>query len=470
MEKPLPHIHTLVELWDQTYAQHGQVDKPFLYIGPTTEGKAYSRKEVNAFAHCLAAYFLAQGMQKGDTLLLFAINEPVYIFYELALQMAGLINVTVDHYTTTSHLQQIYDEVKPKAIIVPSYDEYLAHKEWLDERSARCPILCQVEKPEDMDENDRVTLLHYAMEYGKVWWRENRELVQQRKQSVRAGDVASIVYDMRRNAAHHKGVVLTQGHFVEALRTIMAEGPQLQQRHRMLCILSHAYLLQRLYAYHLPIALGLDLHYSLGPAHLFKELQQGEPKILVLVPELLHLLRKETFKHYRKGRLLKRRYYKTAFTIAHRVLRMRHLGQKVPFGLKIKYFIAREQIIKPVRKKYFKNLQLLVCAHHGLSEELEYYCHALRLPLVTGSGLNETTGVLAINLKPNEKPLSAGRMIQGLDARIGAGNMLEVKGPLVMKGYWKEKELTQGWYPTGLQGARLEDGWLYVQPAEQDNS
>lgn len=461
-DTPLPDLHTLVQLWDHQYA-HQPVDTPFLYTGPTQASKAFSRKEVNAFGHCLAAYFISQGMQKGDRVLLFAINGPVYLFYELALQIAGLVNVTVDHDTTPEHLQRIYEHVKPRTILVPSYEEYRAHKAWLDAHAAQCPILCEADPEEEMDESDQVTVMRNAMEFGKIYWRENLEQVQARKQSVGPADIASIVYDTRTEAAHHRGVVLSQQNFMQGLASILTCLPHIGGHRRMLSILSNAYLLQRLYAFYVPLATGMDLYCSRGATHYFSEVRADKPKAVVLVPDLLLLLRTEAQRHFRRGRWLRRRYYEQAFRLAYRVLKCQHAGQRVAVGQRFRYWLAQYFIIRPVRRCYFGNLHLLLCDRQGLTEELEYYCHALRLPLVTGFGLNETTGVLAINPTPAQRPLSAGQVVPGLELKPDEKGSLRVRGPLLMAGYWQEPKPKGEWLTVSAPvQIRIQQDWIYL--------
>jgi long-chain acyl-CoA synthetase len=456
---------TLVGLWEHICKQYNP-DTPFLYAGPLEDQPSLTRKEANAFAHCLAAYFMSRGLEAGDRILLFDLNGADYLVCDLAIQLAGCINVTVEHRATEAQLAHIIAQVKPRAILVPSYDDYLAYKPWLDSLADDYMVLCGSEDPDLLTETDRVILISYAMEYGKVWWREHQEAVRLRKAARKATDLATIVYDTRqRGTLPEQGVLLTHGNFMAALAALMVRFPQLQATDAVLSLLSNAYVLQRVAAYYLPLALGMPIHYSKGPATFFRELQKGKPKIVVLVPEVLYLIRKEAFKRYRKGKLLKRRYYKAAFRVAHRALKLRHSAQKVPFGLSFRFWLARVFILNAVRRKYFRHLRLLVCDRQGLTEELEYFCHALRLPLVTGTGTHSTTGLVAVNDEVAKHPRAAGLPVRGMEVRTAADGTLQVRGSLVSPGNWPPPATppqSPDWTSTGLK-ATLQDGWLYLK-------
>jgi acyl-CoA synthetase (AMP-forming)/AMP-acid ligase II len=71
--------------------------------------------------------------------------------------------------------------------------------------------------------------------------------------------------------------------------------------------------------------------------------------------------------------------------------------------------------------------------------------------------------------EPNDAPeiqfRTVGRPASGMDVRIGSDGILEVSGPCVMRGYWRNPKLTaevlrDGWLRTGDVGARGADGNL----------
>jgi long-chain acyl-CoA synthetase len=86
---------------------------------------------------------------------------------------------------------------------------------------------------------------------------------------------------------------------------------------------------------------------------------------------------------------------------------------------------------------------------------------SLGLPILQGYGLTETSPVVSVNSLTANDPASVGLVLPGVEVRLGEGNELLVRGPIVMRGYWRQPEATraileaEGWLHTGDQ-ARIE--------------
>src|SRR5271156_2708900 len=86
-------------------------------------------------------------------------------------------------------------------------------------------------------------------------------------------------------------------------------------------------------------------------------------------------------------------------------------------------------------------------------------------PLVVRSAMTECPTICST--EPNDVPevqfRPVGRPAAGMDVRIGSDGVVEVSGPCVMRGYWRNPELTaevlrDGWLRTGDVGALGADG------------
>jgi long-chain acyl-CoA synthetase len=105
--------------------------------------------------------------------------------------------------------------------------------------------------------------------------------------------------------------------------------------------------------------------------------------------------------------------------------------------------------------------------------------------LYEGFGLTETSPIVALSTPWARKPGSVGKVIpdvivktvdeNGADMAVGAdGGELYIKGPNVMKGYYKKPELTaevltpDGWFKTGDIARVDEEGFLYITGRKKD--
>jgi acyl-CoA synthetase (AMP-forming)/AMP-acid ligase II len=105
--------------------------------------------------------------------------------------------------------------------------------------------------------------------------------------------------------------------------------------------------------------------------------------------------------------------------------------------------------------------------------------------LIEGYGLSETTAPTHINPPHRPKygtvglplPLSEARVVDpadpGKELEIGKSGEIAVRGPMVMKGYWRNPEATQrafhdGWFLTGDIGKVDEEGYFSIEERKKD--
>ncbi|MCR5294421.1 MAG: AMP-binding protein [Lachnospiraceae bacterium] len=96
-------------------------------------------------------------------------------------------------------------------------------------------------------------------------------------------------------------------------------------------------------------------------------------------------------------------------------------------------------------------------------EEFEKY----GIELWQGCGMTETSPVISFNGFRGKRTGSCGRPLENIEVRI-RDEEIQVKGPIVMQGYYKMPEETaealdaEGWLHTGDLGRLDEDGFLYI--------
>lgn len=93
---------------------------------------------------------------------------------------------------------------------------------------------------------------------------------------------------------------------------------------------------------------------------------------------------------------------------------------------------------------------------------------ALGLPLLQGYGMTETSPVVSANSEEHNRPSTVGRPLEGIEVRIDEQNMLLVKGPSNMLGYWNNPEATaatmdkDGWLATGDVASIDVNGFITI--------
>lgn len=118
-------------------------------------------------------------------------------------------------------------------------------------------------------------------------------------------------------------------------------------------------------------------------------------------------------------------------------------------------------------------VRFLVSGAAALAPWASSFMERLGLPILQGYGLTETAPVVSVNRLANPHNVSVGPLVPGFEAKIddpddeGNGE-LTVRGPSVMKGYYKNPEATRevlsedGWLRTGDLGRIDEKGFLFI--------
>jgi long-chain acyl-CoA synthetase len=99
-----------------------------------------------------------------------------------------------------------------------------------------------------------------------------------------------------------------------------------------------------------------------------------------------------------------------------------------------------------------------------------FYVKAFRdwgIEIRNGYGTTECSPCVAINRNYYNRDGSVGQLIEGTQARAAEDGEIQLKGSVVMKGYYNDPEATaevlqDGWYSTGDLGYVDKDGFLFL--------
>jgi len=109
-----------------------------------------------------------------------------------------------------------------------------------------------------------------------------------------------------------------------------------------------------------------------------------------------------------------------------------------------------------------------------LDPEIIAFFRALGLPLSEGWGMSELSNAATISPPEAARVGTVGTLLPGMEARIADDGEILIRGPLVMKGYYKDAERTadsvdqEGWMHTGDIGALDEGGYLRITDRKKE--
>jgi len=115
-------------------------------------------------------------------------------------------------------------------------------------------------------------------------------------------------------------------------------------------------------------------------------------------------------------------------------------------------------------------LDNIVVGGAALQERLARVFSAAGITIMEGYGMSETSPVISVNgmKNGNMKIGTVGRPAPNIDVKIADDGEILIRGPIVMKGYYKNEELTKecftddGYFKTNDIGILDEDGFLKI--------
>jgi len=115
---------------------------------------------------------------------------------------------------------------------------------------------------------------------------------------------------------------------------------------------------------------------------------------------------------------------------------------------------------------------------------LQSFNRRFEVDIIEGYGLSETSPLASFNPLDRKKPGSIGVPLWGCEFRLAADDgaiieaagtpgEIQIKGPNIMKGYYKRPEATaaairDGWFSTGDVATRDEDGYYFIVDRKKD--
>ena len=306
---------------------------------------------------------------------------------------------------------------------------------------------------------------------GEQSWRDVLELgkddsnqneVEECKAKVTPSDLATLIYTSG-TTGRPKGVMLSHNNLVSNVLASEKRVPLNYGNSKGLSFLPVCHVFERMILY-LYQYCGVSIYYAEAIDKLSENAQEVKPNVMTAVPRLYE---KIYDKIYARGEDLTGIKKKLFFWAIDLGLKYEPYG-KNGWWYEKQLGLARKLIFSKWQAALGGNLELMVSGSAALQQRLARVFAAAGMPIMEGYGLTETSPVVSVNDQANGgfKIGTVGRVIEGVEVKIGENDEILVKGPNVMQGYYKDPEKTaevlkDGYFHTGDKG-KIEDGFLKI--------
>lgn len=399
--------------------------------------KPKTYEQVNNEIIALIAYLEKYGIRPGDKVAILSQNMPNWGIAFFSITFMGAVVVPVLPDFSPKEVANILEHSESKALFISS--SLLSRIEGFKSERLKTAFLI-----------DDYSLLFSASTTVKF----DPEADPAEQYNVNEEDLASIIYTSG-TTGHSKGVMLTHRNIsFNAIKGRVIQDIDEKDRFLSVLPLSHTY--ENTLGLILPMLCGACVYYLKKPptpAVLLPALEEVRPTMMLTVPLIIEKI------------------YFTRILPVFRDKLILKLLYKIPFLRKNLNASAGKKLLKT----FGGHLKFYGIGGAKLNRTVEKFLREARFPYAVGYGLTETAPLLAGANPANSIFESTGPAIEGIELKIndpskitGEGEIW-ARGPNVMKGYYKEPEMTNevltpdGWFKTGDLGAFDRKNNLFIK-------
>jgi long-chain acyl-CoA synthetase len=423
-----------------------------------------SWNDMDRMVHQLGWYLLSLGVKKGDRIGLFSPNRPEWWVADLAILSIGAADVPIYATNSAEESRYILDNSGSKICLVGTEE----HLKRILEAKKKLPglkhiiIFDNVKSP-----NKSVITLAEAMKKGESYKKKGD--FEKRLKAIKPGDLATLIYTSG-TTGDPKGVMLTHDNFISDARQISNDFSEyIEDTHVMLSFLPLSHSFERTAGFYLPLVAGCTVAFAEDFNKVVDNMNEVRPTFIVSVPRLYEKIHSVILSRLPDASAVKRLMFRMAVATAKKNLPYVCNDKPAPglLGLRVRLFD------KLVFSKFRKGLgmdrmEFAVSGGAPLSVSDAEFFIGMGIKILEGFGLTETTPVTNVNPPWKIKVGTVGPPLSETKVKISDDGELLIKGPQVMKGYYRNPKATaevftkDGWFRTGDMAKIDEDGYVAI--------
>lgn len=421
----------------------------------------YSSQDYIEKTNELSAGFMALGIKPGNKVATIINNRPEWNFVDMALAQIGAVHVPIYPTISTEEYEYILNHSEARLVIISGKLIYNKIE----------PILGQVSQLKEVytiEPHNGLKQLDQIFDLGNKNRERYKDKIVETKRNIDEESIVTLIYTSG-TTGRPKGVMLTHKNLItNAIATTQAH--HLGSTHRALSFLPLCHVYERMMNYHFQYK-GISIYYAENLGAIAKNIKEIKPHIFNTVPRLLEKVYDNIVEKGEKLPGPQRSIFKWALALG---LRYNLYANNPVYNAQLK--LARKLVFSKWIDGLGGEIEAIVSGGAALHPRLARIFWAAGIPVAEGYGLTETAPVIAVNFlrKPHVKFGTVGRILDGVQAKISHDGEILCKGPNVMKGYYKDPEMTRevidedGWFHTGDVGIIDDDGFLTITDRKKE--
>jgi len=405
------------------------------------------RDEVLGLAKGLAA----AGVDPGDRIGIMSRTRYEWTLADFAIWCAGAVPVPIYESSSAEQVRWILGDSEAKAVFV----ETPQHTATVESVRDHVPQLTQVWQFEAGD-TDKLAALGGGVDDAEI---------ERRRGTLTRDTMATLIYTSG-TTGNPKGCELTHGNLLYIVETVVTIAPSLfkTEGSSTLLFLPIAHVFGRV----IEIAF-LHSRARLGHCpdvkNLLPDLASFQPTFILSVPRVFEkVFNNASQKAHAAG---KGKIFDAAATTAIAYSQAQESGTP-GLPLRIRHAVFDRLVYSKLRAALGGRAKHAVSGGAPLGARLGHFFRGAGITVYEGYGLTETSGAGTVNYPGELKVGTVGRPTPGSSVRIADDGEVLLKGPHLMRGYWRSDVATaeaidpDGWFHTGDIGDLDADGYLRI--------
>lgn len=425
---------------------------------------ADSYEQVRAFAMGL----IALGAQRGDKICTAGDNDRHYLWAYLGIQAVGAAQVGLFTDATPPEMAYVIDHSDATFVLAKDQEQCDKMLEIRD----RIPNIRKVIYWDDRG----------LWSYDDPWLMPfdavqalGRELLEREPDRFdievalgRAEDLAMICYTSG-TTGMPKGVMLSHGNMIKTIESYDKVDPRTDTDNHV-SFLPLGWIAEPILGFAAHVFSGMIINFPEEPETVRQNIREIAPQMLFYNARLWDSLVGLVQVRMNDATWINRTLFKRFLPVGYRMADATLTGHTPNVGLRLAYALGDRLVFAPLRDQLgLSRIRAAYTAGSSLSPDAMRFFHALGINLKQIYGSTEMTGGATVHRNNDIKSVSVGQTIPGVSARIAPDGEIQIAGPTVMMGYYKDpvntakdilEEDGQRWFRSGDAGYIDEDGHL----------
>lgn len=412
------------------------------------------------------------GVQPNDTIGIYSQNMARYLITDFAAYANKAVMTPLYATSSPSQVEYIVNDAQIKVIFVGEQFQYNNAYKVCQENAILKKIIVfdrnVVLKPEDKTSiyfDDFITTGDNS---------ESLALVNARLRQLSGSDLATIIYTSG-TTGEPKGVMLTHDNYMQALQIHDIRLTQCSDKDVSMCFLPLTHIFEKAWTYYC-LHKGITVAINRDPTKIQQTIRQIRPTLMSNVPRFWEKVYDGIQQKIETSRGLLRWLFTDSVKTGRKYnLTYKNSGKKPPVGIAVKFLIYKFTVFFLVKRIVgIDRGNFFPVAGAPLSDKINEFMQSIDVHIIYGYGLSETTATVSCFPATGFTIGTVGKVMPGIEVKIGENNEILVKGSTVMQGYYNKPAETasvfteDGFFRTGDAGRLTEDNEIVLTDRIKD--